>query len=94
MRKLLGKLPLAITFSLNVYVEDRRKIQNLLELDNAQPHDSYLGLPMVVGQNKYKTFIVIKVYVWKRYKVGGGIFFLQEVEKCLLKQYCRQFQDM
>ena len=37
-----------------------------LALDSSLPHDTYLGLPTVIGRNKYKIFSAIKDRVWKR----------------------------
>ncbi|KAL5781985.1 hypothetical protein ACOSP7_007014 [Xanthoceras sorbifolium] len=49
-----------ITFSPNVKRNLSASILNCLNLENAQSHDKYLGLPTLVGKNKRRTFCDIK----------------------------------
>ncbi|PON52961.1 hypothetical protein TorRG33x02_306750 [Trema orientale] len=79
MKKLRGQrinfTKSAITFSPNVCDTARRVTLEMLGLQNSNSHDSYLGLPTVIGKNKKKTLSSIKERVWK--KVQGwhrGLF--------------------
>ena len=41
-------------------------IQGLVGVEDTQPHDKYLRLPIVIGRNKNKVFVDIIDRVWKR----------------------------
>ena len=57
-----------ITFTPNIKKRDRKGINTSLGLDGSLPHDTYFGLPTVIGGNKRKVFAAIKDRVWKRIK--------------------------
>ncbi|PON51885.1 hypothetical protein PanWU01x14_212980, partial [Parasponia andersonii] len=70
-----------ITFSPNVCDSVRRATFETLGLQNGNSHDSYLGLPTVVGRNKKKYSCLSRRECGKRSKDGVEGYFQQEVEK-------------
>lgn len=73
------------TFSPNVGYEEKGRIIQGLRLENYAPHDSYLGLPRVVGRNKKKFFASIKEQVWKQIQEWRRNLFLASDTEVLIK---------
>ncbi|KAK3223533.1 hypothetical protein Dsin_010558 [Dipteronia sinensis] len=57
-----------LTFSPNVSGSTVANIQSVLNIEDCNSQDSYLGLPMMVGRNKRQLFNVIKELVWKLFR--------------------------
>lgn len=55
-----------LEFSPNCPQSIMEDIQGLLQVQNAQPSEKYLGLPSFIGKNKYLHFNAIKERVWKK----------------------------
>lgn len=61
----------AITFSQGVSQGVRDHIANLLGVAIVTRHDSYLGMPSVVGRSKQEIFSLLRDRVWRRINGWG-----------------------
>ncbi|KAK6164390.1 hypothetical protein DH2020_001254 [Rehmannia glutinosa] len=59
----------AITFSPNTQQATRQSILGIFRISSTTPHDTYLGLPSMIGRNKNRTFASIRERVWKRVSI-------------------------
>ncbi|CAA0816243.1 RNA-directed DNA polymerase (reverse transcriptase)-related family protein [Striga hermonthica] len=75
----------AITFSPNISAQLQQEIGTRLRIHELQAHDTYLGLPSVVGRNKSRTFASIREKIWKRLKSWDYRFFSSAGKEGLLK---------
>ncbi|KAK3225142.1 hypothetical protein Dsin_005004 [Dipteronia sinensis] len=64
---------------------DRADIQDAFGLRNAQTQDKYLGLPILVGKNKKKTFSDIKERMWKKIRGWKSGLFSFSSKEVLIK---------
>ena len=75
----------AMTFSLNVNNDDdQHVVLEILKLYASKPQNTYLGLPTVVGRNKYKVLLTLKIEYEERSKFEKGI--LSDVAEASRKQ--------
>ncbi|PON88896.1 hypothetical protein TorRG33x02_152790, partial [Trema orientale] len=75
----------AIIFSPNVCSSDRLSLIQILRLPDVVSHDTYLGIPTVVGRNTKTTFAQIKEQVWKHTYGWRGSLFSMGGRKVLIK---------
>lgn len=65
----------SISYSPNTSKPDRLAIKSLLGLATMQTHERYLGLPTLLGRNKWATFNSIKERVWRKLRGWKSNFF-------------------
>ncbi|KAL5559743.1 hypothetical protein UlMin_035954 [Ulmus minor] len=75
----------AITFSPNVDPHQKIAIMCSLNLNTAQSHDRYLGLPTFVGCNKRRTFAGLIERVWQKTNSWNNSFFSTGGKEILIK---------
>ena len=62
----INHIKTTIFFSKSTTADTKIVIQNMLGVNIVRQYKKYLGLPLLVGQNKNESFIYIKQQVWKR----------------------------
>ena len=72
-------------FSSNVSVEQKTWITDKLKVKEVEKFDAYLGLPTLIGRNKYDTFAFIKERVWKKMQGWKGKLLSQAGKEVLIK---------
>ncbi|KAK3217958.1 hypothetical protein Dsin_011928 [Dipteronia sinensis] len=74
-----------VTFSLNVEPSIKRDIIESLEIDTSNTQERYLGLPTLVGRNKWLLFNDIKERLWKKIRGWKGFLFSFGGKEALIK---------
>jgi hypothetical protein len=81
----LNKEKTSIFFSWNTRVEKKEEITRLSGLQATQCFEKHLGLPAMVGREKYKAFQSIKDRVWTRLNDWKVKFLSQAGKEILIK---------
>lgn len=75
----------AISFSPNTTTSQCEDICSLLGVQHEKTMSRYLGLPPMVGRNKYNTFRFLKDRVWQKLNSWRGRFLSRAGKEVLLK---------
>ena len=59
-----------------------------MRFGSVNPHDTYLGLPSLIGANKKRVFQRIKEWVWAKLQTWKGKLFSQAGRELLIKAVC------
>lgn len=81
----INKHKSGIFFSLNTKGPTRNHILDLAKVPAYSDQEKYLGLPLIVGSKKYRTFEEIKDKVWRRISNWKNTFLSQARKEVLLK---------
>lgn len=81
----INHIKTTIFFSKSTTADNQIVIQNMLGVNIVRQYEKYLGLPLLVGQNKNESFIYIKQQVWKRIQGWEGKLLSQAGQEILTK---------
>lgn len=85
MGQKLNKEKTPIFFSKNTSVEAKRHILAISGVQSTQSYDKYLGLSVMKGKSRIRTFKSIKDRIWSRISNWKMKFLLQAGKEILLK---------
>lgn len=74
-----------VSFSQNVYKEDKSMIQDRMGVKTISNHSKYLGLPVIFGRSKKEVFIMVVERVWKKIKGWKEKFLSRAGKEVLVK---------
>lgn len=81
----INKAKLAILFSKNMKLDQRKRVCDVLQVTKETMNERYLGLPVHVGQSKLNTFAYLKDHIWKRMQGWNEIFLSWAGKEILIK---------